>query len=100
MHIKFVENHFWVLGQNDKMIKVLHGGSLWAPKSCYLTYVRPLIRQIQACYDVGNSGADSEETVKMPSCEHHVADHQRGQPSKAFHVNLNEFYENVILTSM
>ena len=83
MHIKFVENHFWELGQNDKMIKV-----------------RPLIRQIQACYDVGNSGADGEETVKMPSCEHHVADHQRGQPSKAFHVNLNEFYENVILTSM
>ena len=100
MHIKSVENHFWVLGQNDKMIKVLHGGSLWAPKSCYITYVRALIRQIQACYDVGNSGADSEETVKMPSCEHHVADHQRGQPSKAFHVNLNEFYENVILTSM
>ena len=75
-------------------------GVLWCPNSDYLTYLRPLIRQIQACDDVGNSGADSEETVKMPSCEHHVADHQRGQPSKAFHVSLNEFYENVILTSM
>ena len=70
MHSKFVENHFWVLGQNDKMIKVLHGGSLWAPKSCYLTYVRPLIRQIQACYDVGNSGADSEPRAAKSEQRH------------------------------